>query len=71
MSKDIQGYWKKNSLMEELPEFQGDVLSVGAGETRCPYCGRLFFKGNLGIGTEIEIKCTRRECHKKIRINKL
>lgn len=71
MSNDIKKYWDKNSVMEDLPQFEGEVLSVGSGETRCPYCNRLFFKGTLGIGTEIEIKCTRRECHETIRINKL
>jgi hypothetical protein len=70
MEHSIHKHWEKNSVMEHLPQFEGNVLEVGRGETRCPYCNRLFFKGSLGQGTEIEIQCTRRECKKKIRINK-
>ena len=71
MPDSIHKYWEKNSVMEELPQFQGKVLEVGSGETRCPYCNRLFFVGILGSGTELEIKCPRRGCQKTIRINKL
>jgi len=71
MPGSIHKHWDKNRVMEELPQFEGSVLTVGSGETRCPYCNRLFFKGALGEGTAIEIQCTRRECKKKIRINKL
>lgn len=28
-------------------------------EVRCPQCNKLAFKGRLGSGTEIEIRCTR------------
>jgi len=69
MSKRIQEYWKKNAVMKELPQFEGSVLEVGDGETRCPYCNRLFFKGDLGSGSQIEIKCV--TCKEKIRITKL
>lgn len=71
MIKRIEKFWKKTRVMRDLPQYKGHVLSVGEGEVRCPYCNRLFFKGSLGRGSEIEVKCPRRECSKTIRINKL
>jgi hypothetical protein len=67
----IQEFWKSKSTMVDDPRFEGKVLHVGDGEVRCPYCNRLFLKGTLGPGSQVEIKCGRRECSKVVRINKL
>jgi len=32
---------------------------IDQGRFRCPHCGRMFFIGRLGPGTEIEPQCPR------------
>lgn len=33
-----------------------------AEEWRCPSCGRVLFKGTLGEGSRIQVKCHDRRC---------
>uniref|UniRef100_A0A6M3IEQ9 Uncharacterized protein n=1 Tax=viral metagenome TaxID=1070528 RepID=A0A6M3IEQ9_9ZZZZ len=42
---------------------------IGNGEIRCSFCGKLFFLGRLGSGSEIAPKCPR--CKKENRITVL
>jgi len=38
------------------------------GEIRCFFCGKMFFKGTLGTGTDIEPKCPRCKRRNKITV---
>lgn len=36
-------------------------------EHRCSYCGVLLFKGVMGKGTQIEVKCSRPKCRRLVK----
>jgi hypothetical protein len=41
---------------------------ISQGEVRCFFCGKMFFKGTLGPGTDIEPKCPRCKRNNKITV---
>lgn len=44
----------------EKAEVKHTIIAVDrTQEVRCPQCNKLAFKGRLGVGTEIEIRCPR------------
>ena len=46
--------------IEERRKIISDCMKNG--EYRCFFCGRVFFRGTLGLNTNIQIKCHDSQC---------
>ena len=47
------------------------ILPADSREFRCPFCGKLLFKGVMKPGSLVETKCTRRQCRMVIKFKSI
>jgi hypothetical protein len=51
------------------PQYTEPVIRVDESQAyRCPYCNQILFKGSLGPGTVISVKCNRHICRRVLRL---